>query len=59
VDRSKHGFATAKSWGISFVTQKSTRSGRLFLSDGQYVDSPVDRYLLSCLHHFKYFASPG
>jgi hypothetical protein len=42
-DRSKHDFATAKSWGIPFVKQKSTRSGSLFLSDGQYVGSPVDR----------------
>jgi hypothetical protein len=25
------------------VTQKSTRSGSLFLSDGQYVGSPEDR----------------
>jgi hypothetical protein len=24
VDRSKHDFATAKSWGTPFVTQKST-----------------------------------
>jgi hypothetical protein len=28
---------------IPFVTQKSTRSGSLFLSDGQYMGSPVDR----------------
>jgi hypothetical protein len=42
-DRSKHYFATAKSWRIPFVTQKSTRSGSLFLSDGQYVGSPIDR----------------
>jgi hypothetical protein len=27
---------------MPFVTQKSTRSGSLFLSDGQYVGSPVD-----------------
>jgi hypothetical protein len=35
-------FVTAKSWGIPFVTQKCTRSGSLFLSDGQNVGSPVD-----------------
>jgi hypothetical protein len=42
-DRSKHDFATAKSWGIPFITQESTRSGSLFLSDGQRVCSTVDR----------------
>jgi hypothetical protein len=26
-----------------FVTQKSTRSGRIFLSDGQYIGSPIGR----------------
>jgi hypothetical protein len=41
-DRSKHDFSTANSWGIPFVTQKSTRSSSLFLSGGQYVGSPVD-----------------
>jgi hypothetical protein len=41
-NRSKHDFATAKSWGIHFVTQKSTRSGSLLLPDGQYVGSPID-----------------
>jgi hypothetical protein len=40
-DRSKHDSATAKSLGIPFVAQKSTRSGSLFLSDGQYVGSPM------------------
>jgi hypothetical protein len=49
-DRSKHDFASAKSWGIPFVTQKSARSGRLLLSDGQYVGSPIDRF-------FKVFLS--
>jgi hypothetical protein len=38
---SKHDFATATSWGMPFVTQKSTRSGSLFLSYGQYVGSPI------------------
>jgi hypothetical protein len=28
-----------------FVTEKATRSGSLFLSDGQYVGSPIDRYV--------------
>jgi hypothetical protein len=28
---------------VPFETQKSTRSGSLFLSDGQYVGSPIDR----------------
>jgi hypothetical protein len=41
VDRSKHDFVTAKSWG-PFVTQKCTRSGSLFLSNGQYVGPLVD-----------------
>jgi hypothetical protein len=57
-DRSKHDFATAKFRGIPFVAKKSTRSGRLFLSDGQYVGSPIDRCFVS-FHHFEYFASPG
>jgi hypothetical protein len=35
-------FAAAESWGIPFVTQKSSRSGSLFLSDGQHVGSPID-----------------
>jgi hypothetical protein len=42
-DRSKHDFGTAKFWRIPSVTQKSTESGSLFLSVGQYVGSPVDR----------------
>jgi hypothetical protein len=42
-NRSKHDFATAKSWGIPLVTQKATRSGSLLLSDGQYVGFPVDK----------------
>jgi hypothetical protein len=42
-DMSKHDFATAKSWRIRFVTQKSFRSGSLLLSDGEYVGSPADR----------------
>jgi hypothetical protein len=42
-DMSKHDFATAKFWGIPFVTHKSTRSGSLFLPDGQYVGSPIGR----------------
>jgi hypothetical protein len=46
----KHDFATAKSWGILFVTQKSTRPGRLCLSHSQYVGSAIDR-------HFKLFLS--
>jgi hypothetical protein len=60
-DRSKHDFATAKSWGILSVTQKSTRSGSLFLSDGQYVGSPIDRYfkLLRFFHRYEYLASSG
>jgi hypothetical protein len=28
---------------MPFVTQKSTSSGSLFQSDGQYVDSPLER----------------
>jgi hypothetical protein len=32
-----------KVWVISFVTQKSTRSGSLFQSDRQYVGLPVER----------------
>jgi hypothetical protein len=28
------------------VTQKCSRSGSLFLSDGQYVGSPIDRYFM-------------
>jgi hypothetical protein len=47
--RSKHDFATAKSWGIHFVTQTSTRSGSLFLSDGQDVGYPIDRCFKSFL----------
>jgi hypothetical protein len=31
------------SWGITFVTQKSTRSGSLFLLDCQYEGSPKNR----------------
>jgi hypothetical protein len=34
-DRSKHYLVAAKSGGIQFVTPKSTKSGSLFLSDGQ------------------------
>jgi hypothetical protein len=41
-DGSKHNFATAKPWGIPFATQESTRSGSIFLSDGQYVGCPID-----------------
>jgi hypothetical protein len=37
--------ATAKSWGTCYVTQKSTRSGSLLLSDGKFVGSAVDRFL--------------
>jgi hypothetical protein len=57
---SKYNFATVKSWGTTFVTQKFTRSGSLFLSDGQYVGSPVYR-VSSCFsfHHFEYFGSLG
>jgi hypothetical protein len=36
-------FATVQSWGIPFVTEKCTRSGGLFLSDGLYVGLPIDR----------------
>jgi hypothetical protein len=43
VDGLKHNFAREKSWGTLIVTQKCTRSGSLFLSDGQYVGSHVDR----------------
>jgi hypothetical protein len=42
-DRSRHNFATEKSWGIPFVTQKFSRSGSLFLLDGKYEGSPADR----------------
>jgi hypothetical protein len=42
-DRSKHDFAIVKSQGMPFVTQKSSRSGSLFLSDDKYVGSPIDR----------------
>jgi hypothetical protein len=38
----KNDYATAEAWGIPFVTQESTRSSSLFLSDDQYVGSPVD-----------------
>jgi hypothetical protein len=48
-DGPKHDFTTAKCWGVLFVTFKSTRSGSLFLSDGQYVGSPVDRRFKLCL----------
>jgi hypothetical protein len=41
--RSPHLVSTAKPWGMHFVTQKSVWSGSSFLSDGQYVGSPVDR----------------
>jgi hypothetical protein len=41
-DRSELDVATAKCRRAPFVTQNSTRSGSLFLSDGQYVGSPVD-----------------
>jgi hypothetical protein len=52
----------AESWGIPFVIQKSTRSGSLFLSDGQYVGSTVDRcfkLFLVSFHHFVQFTSSG
>jgi hypothetical protein len=42
-ERSKYYLAIAKFWVIPFVTQKSTRSGSLFKSDGQYVGSQVER----------------
>jgi hypothetical protein len=42
------------------VIQKSTRSGSLFLSDGQYGGSPEDRlfkfFFFNC---FEYFVSSG
>jgi hypothetical protein len=45
IGRGRHDCATAKSGGIPFVTKNSTRSGSLFLSDGQYVVFPVDRWI--------------
>jgi hypothetical protein len=42
------------------VTQKSTRSGGLYLSDGQYECSPEDRcFKLFFFNCFEYFASSG
>jgi hypothetical protein len=57
-ERSKHDFSIAKFWVIPSVTQKSSRSGSLFQSDGQYLVSPMERcYRLFFFHCFEYFAT--
>jgi hypothetical protein len=38
-----HDFAAAQFYEVPFATHKSTRSGSLFLSDSQYVGSPIDK----------------
>jgi hypothetical protein len=42
-EQSKHDLAIANFWVIPFLTQKSTKSGSLFQSDGQYVGLQEER----------------